>query len=520
MLFQRLDDFLDYHARVHADVLFVIQDQDSLTFSQARDRIDVIAARLSSEGLVKGDRIALLGKNSIDFFFLYIACSRLGVVPVGINYRLAPQEAAFIARDATARLLFADSDLIAAVDQLCPDLQSLCLYGEHAEYPAFEAWLGSSDQAYDGVLEKAIVQPDDVMSQMYTSGTTGLPKGVLLSHSNIISNVYQTSLGSEYTFMAGDEFLLVAPMYHAAGIMIAYTGLMQGLMLVIHREYDSARVVKTLAERPIAAVTLVPAMLQMIVDTVPDLDTLSFPELRLIYYGASPISVPLLQRAIDIFQCDFTQGYGQTETNSIVAMLSASDHRRALAGKPEILEACGRAAFNTRLKVVNAEGEALPVGVAGEILAQGPQIMQGYWNNPEATAATIRDGWLHTGDVGQFDTEGYLTIVGRLKDLIISGGENIYPVEIENVLTTHAQVADAAVVGVSHAKWGEVPLAVLVSNNGERLEPSSLDAFCREHLAGYKVPAHFHYTETIPRNPSGKILKQQLREEIGKEYEQ
>ena len=178
--------------------------------------------------------------------------------------------------------------------------------------------------------ERTEVTADDVMSQMYTSGTTGLPKGVLLSHSNIISNVYQTAMASEFTFMAGDEFLLVAPMYHAAGIMIAYTGLMQGLTLVIHREYDSTRVVKTLAERPIAAVTLVPVMLQMIIDTVPGLDRMAFPELRLIYYGASPISVPLLRQAIKIFQCDFTQGYGQTETNSIVAMLSASDHRRAL----------------------------------------------------------------------------------------------------------------------------------------------------------------------------------------------
>jgi len=228
----------------------------------------------------------------------------------------------------------------------------------------------------------------------------------------------------------------------------------------------------------------------------------------------------LLQRAIDVFQCDFTQGYGQTETNSIVAMLSASDHRRALAGKPEILKACGRAAFNTELKVVDADGAELPAGEAGEIIARGPQIMRGYWNNPQATTEAIRDGWLHTGDVGQFDNEGYLTIVGRLKDLIISGGENIYPVEIENVLTTHPTISDAAVVGVSHPKWGEVPLAVLVADNGGQVDAAVLESFCREQLAGFKVPTHFHFTDTIPRNPSGKILKQQLREGIGKEYEQ
>jgi acyl-CoA synthetase (AMP-forming)/AMP-acid ligase II len=242
--------------------------------------------------------------------------------------------------------------------------------------------------------------------------------------------------------------------------------------------------------------------------------------LRLIYYGASPIAVPLLQRAIEIFDCDFTQGYGQTETNSIVAMLSASDHRRALAGRPDILSACGRAAFNTQLRVIDSEGVTLPAGEAGEIVARGPQIMQGYWNNPEATAETLRDGWLHTGDIGQIDEEGYLTIVGRVKDLIISGGENVYPVEVENVLTSHPLVSEAAVIGVSHRKWGEVPLAIIVSQGAEPPQAEELQEFCRQQLAAFKVPAHFHLIDAIPRNPSGKVLKQQLRNDIGKDYDE
>ena len=513
-MFNRLDDYLDYHARVHPDVLFVIQQERELTFAQARTRVDRIAGRLAAEGLGSGDRLALLGQNSIDFFLLYLACARLGVVPVGINYRLTAAESAFIVEDATAGMLFADADFIAPVAAQCAAVSAVCLHGELEGFRAFEAWLGEEALPF----EQVVLEAQDTMAQMYTSGTTGLPKGVLLSHGNIISNVYQTSLGSEYTFMAGEEFLLVAPMYHAAGIMIAYTGLMQGLTLVIHRHYDSAAVVKTLSARPIAAVTLVPAMLQMIVDTVPGLDQLAFPSLRLIYYGASPISVALLKRAIDVFGCDFTQGYGQTETNSIVAMLSASDHRRALADRPELLQACGRAAFNTLLCVVDTDGRELPPGQAGEILARGPQIMQGYWNNPEATAEALRQGWLHTGDVGRFDAEGYLTIVGRIKDMIISGGENIYPVEIEDVLTGHAAIADAAVIGVPHPKWGEVPLAVVVAAGEARLDEESLGRHCRDHLAGYKVPAHFHYAVDIPRNPSGKILKQQLRESIGMQY--
>jgi len=515
-MFRRIDDYLDYHARVHAQVEFVIDEQRTLSFFEARQRVDHIAARLAASGLRKGDRIALLGKNSIEFFFMYLSCARLGVVPVGINYRLTPAESAFIVRDASAKILFADAELIGPVASACEGVSAVCLFGEHPDHTAFEQWLGGDASS----LERADIGPDDTMSQMYTSGTTGLPKGVLLSHSNIISNVYQTAMGSEYTFMAGDEFLLVAPMYHAAGIMIGYTGVLQGLTLVIHREYDSARVVETLQRRPIAAVTLVPAMLQMIVDSVPGLEDMRFEDLRLIYYGASPIAVPLLRRAIKIFDCDFTQGYGQTEANSIVAMLSASDHRRALDGRPGILATCGRAAFSTELRVIDSEGAALPAGEAGEIIARGPQVMQGYWKNPEATAQTLRAGWLYTGDVGCFDEEGYLTIVGRMKDMIISGGENIYPAEIENVLTLHPGVHEAAVIGVSHHKWGEVPLAIVVANGGKSPATAEVQAHCRKHLAAFKVPAHVHLIDAIPRNPSGKILKQQLRNDIGKDYDE
>ncbi|MCP4841424.1 MAG: long-chain-fatty-acid--CoA ligase [Halieaceae bacterium] len=512
----RIDDYLDYHARVHAEVVFVNHEQRSFTFSRARERIDHIAGRLAACGLAKGDRLALLGRNSIEFFFMYLACARLGVVPVGINYRLTPRECAFIIEDSTAKLLFADEELIASVAEVCPRISAICLYGNQAGFSSFKSWLGDVVPP----LERASLQSQDVMSQMYTSGTTGQPKGVLLSHGNIISNVYQTALGSEYTWTPGDEFLLVAPMYHAAGIMIGYTGVLQGLTLVIHREYDSARVVETLHSRPISAVTLVPAMLQMIVETIPRLEAMQFPDLRLIYYGASPIAVPLLRKVMAIFECDFTQGYGQTETNSIVAMLSASDHRRALADRPDLLESCGRAAFDTELAIVDGVGRPLPVHEAGEIVVRGPQIMQGYWNKAEATDHALQNGWLHTGDVGKLDDEGYLTVVGRLRDLIISGGENVYPVEIENVLTTHPSVTDAAVIGVSHSKWGEVPLAILVVQGTEPPTEKLLQAFCSEQLARFKVPTHVHFVDQIPRNPSGKILKQQLRDDIGAHYDE
>lgn len=512
---QRLDSYLDYHARVHEGVLFVTEEESSYTFAEALVRIEKVAGRLESEGLKKGDRIALLGKNSINFLFMYLACSKLGVVPVGINYRLTAKESSFVINDSNAKMLFADSEFIDALADSCEDITVIALYGQHGSSPSLERWLGEEKRNYD----LAEVTAKDTLSQMYTSGTTGLPKGVLLSHNNVIANVYQTAMASEYTFMVGSEFLLVAPMYHAAGIMTAYTGLVQGLTLVIHRDYNPQRVIDTLVSRPIAAVTLVPAMLQFIFDNIPDITQHKFPSLQLIYYGASPMSVPLLKQAMDVFGCDFTQGYGQTEANSIVAMLSASDHRNAIKGDEALLNTCGRAAFNTELRVVDDDGVAVANGKTGEIVVRGPQVMQGYWNNSAATASTLRDGWLHTGDIGVLDDRRYLTIVGRLKDMIISGGENIYPAEIESVLQGHPAIKEVAVIGLSNAKWGEVPLAVLVSHDSELPSTSQLVSWCKESLATYKVPAHFVFIDVLPRNPSGKIMKQQLREEIGKSYE-
>ncbi len=508
-MFQCLHQFLDYHARVHADSLFLLGDGRSLSFAEFDTLVNRAVDRLQLMQLVKGDRIALLGKNSINFFTMILACSKLGVVPVAVNYRLTASEAAFIISDGASQCLLIDAEFIDDVAVKCADLPIVSLFGAHSAYPDFERWLGDASQVKANSLP--VIDSSDVLSQMYTSGTTGLPKGVLLSHGNVIANVYQTAMASEYTFRLGEQMLLVAPMYHAAGIMTAYTGLIQGLSLVIHRDYNPQRVADTLSSQPIVAATLVPAMLQFILDHVPEIASKQFPSLQLIYYGASPMSVDLLKQAIEVFDCDFAQGYGQTEANSIVAMLSPSDHRYALASCPELLGACGRATFDTQLRLVS-DGKEVEQGEAGEILAKGPQLMKGYWNNPEATAATIKDGWLYTGDIGRMDKQGYLYIVGRVKDMIISGGENIYPAEIETVLAGHDNIREVAVVGIADHKWGEVPLAVLVGDQTAGNE--ELLAYCAEYLAKFKIPARFEWLDALPRNPSGKILKQQLREQF------
>jgi acyl-CoA synthetase (AMP-forming)/AMP-acid ligase II len=516
-MYKCLHEFMDYHARVNGEKIFANDDGQKLSYAEVGVRINKIADQLNAMKLKPGDRVSLLGKNSVNLISMYLACSRLGVVPVGINYRLTSQEAQFIIEDAGARCLFADEEFIDAIDKenILIDVDDskvplpiICLHGSHPGFPLLDQWILQEVPRH----VSPEIDSSDVLNQMYTSGTTGLPKGVLLTHYSVVSNAFQTSIASGYTFRPGQEMLVVAPMYHAAGLMTCLVGMMQGMHLVIHRDYDPVKVVTTLSEQRISAVTLVPAMLQFILSQVPGINDINFPDLELIYYGASPMSVDLLKRSMKVFECDFCQGYGQTENNSVLTILSPSDHHHALAHHPDLLNACGRAVLNTEVRIVDDEGRSVSVGESGEIVAKGPQVMKGYWNRPEATSETLKDGWLHTGDVGRLDEQGYLYILDRVKDMIISGGENIYPVELEKVLLSHPKVLDVAVIGISDEKWGEVPIALLVTKNQILPSPTELVEFCRKQIAPFKIPKYFELIDEIPRNPSGKILKQQLRE--------
>jgi acyl-CoA synthetase (AMP-forming)/AMP-acid ligase II len=291
-------------------------------------------------------------------------------------------------------------------------------------------------------------------------------------------------------------------------------GVIYGGTMIIHRDYDPVGMIDTLEKEQINTTAVIPVMLQFSIICVPDIAERDFSNLHTINYGASPIAEDLLRQCMDIFKCDFIQGYGQTEATLALTFLTADDHRAALNDKPQLLRSCGRAVFGTEIRIVDEDGNTLPTGEIGEIVASGPQLMKGYWKRDDATAKTIVDGWLHTGDAGRMDAEGYVYIQDRVKDMIISGGENIYPAELENVLMSHPAIQDAAVIGVSDEQWGEVPLAVLVSTGQQELTAEDLVAFCRDKLAGYKIPRQLAYVEALPRNPTGKILKKDLREQF------
>jgi fatty-acyl-CoA synthase len=312
---------------------------------------------------------------------------------------------------------------------------------------------------------------------------------------------------------AGERFLLTMPLFHAGGAnVVAFQSVYGGGSLYIQADFQPGEVIRALSEEHIHLTVLVPAMIQSCLLTAPDIVQRRYEDLRLIAYGASPIAEHTLRRAMEVFQCDFLQGYGMTETTCLMTFLSPSDHQRALTEKPQLLLSAGRPLVGTELRIVDGDDNPVPDGTIGEIVARGGQLMKGYWHRPEATAETLRGGWLHTGDAGMMDEEGYLYIQDRVKDMIVSGGENVYPRVVEEVLFQHPAIADAAVIGVPDERWGETIKAIVVLRQGMQATTEDIMEYCRGKLGGFERPRSVDFVEALPRNPSGKILKRVLRE--------
>lgn len=506
----RLHDFLEYRARRQPEIEFAVFGDRRLTYAEADAEANRIAHALVAAGLEPGDRVALLARNCIEYALFYYAASKAGVVPVPLNYRLAPPEWAFIVDDARARMLIARGELATAVEAVRDELSTVKRWvAIGAELAGWERW---EDFLHGQPTTRPPrdVSPRDDLYQMYTSGTTGRPKGAVLPQHAVTANLVQASV--EFASTPGERTLIVAPLYHAAAAVMAFATVKEGGTLFIQEEFDPAQVVRALSEDEIALALLVPAMIQFCLLAVPDAKQRRYPKLRQIVYGASAISEQVLRDAVETFRCEFLQAYGMTETTAAATNLLPGDHERALREKPELLLSCGRPILGTELRVVDADDRDVPVGQIGEILIRGPQLMAGYWNREEATREALRGGWMHTGDAGVLDEEGYLYIQDRVKDMIVSGGENIYPREIEDVLHRHPAVADVAVIGVPDAQWGEAVKAVVVLRPGESASEQEILEFCRGPLAGYKRPRSVDFVAELPRNPTGKVLKRELRE--------
>ena len=439
---------------------------------------------VSKLGVKPGDHVAILDKNTDDYIELLYALDKAGAIATPVNWRLTGDEVAKVVGDAQAVAIVAGDNFRGQADA------------------AGVRVLGFNELPRNG----GDPYRDDegaVMWQLYTSGTTGLPKGAMLTGQNLtgLTSVFATEIPE---MRAGGRALVAMPLYHIGGCGWALAAMLTGSCAVLMSEFIPQQVLDNFERQKVETAFLVPAAL-LFLTSLPESQGRDYSSLRNILYGASPISQAVLQRSIDTFKCKFTQVYGLTETTGAITFLQFEDH------EGEKLLSCGRATFGADMRVVDPEGKEVPHGQIGEIVYRGPGVMQGYWNRPQDTADQIRDGWFYTGDAGTEDDAGFFYVKDRIKDMIISGGENIYPAELESVLAAHPALADVAVIGVPDDQWGETVKAIVVLKPGAALSGEELIEWARSRLGGYKRPKSVDFTDSIPRNPSGKILKRELR---------
>lgn len=490
---------------------FVEYERDRrFTFAELNQRCNRLANTLLAQGVKPGDRVATLLKNGIEFIESYYAIAKIGAVMVPGNWRLVPAELAYILGDSGAQTLIYDADFDTQVAQLAalPELE-LTRYLRVNAIDAEPA--GEFAQDYDATTAQASDEEpaagaadDDLLFIMYTSGTTGHPKGAMHSHNNMLWAQLTSMTTSD---MRGDDrFLLPMPMFHVGCLVPVSQLVHRGATGVVMRDIDMSAMFRAIERERVTTTMSVPALLQFML-MAPERESHNISSIRWIATGASPVPVSLLE-AYQQIGIELHQAYGLTESCGPGTLLLPGDAMRK-AGS------CGKPQMHTEARVVREDGSDIsPGGEVGELILAGPHMMLGYWNKPEATADTLKDGWLYTGDLCTVDEEGFITICDRKKDMIISGGENIYPAELENVLAGCPEVQEAAVIGIPSAKWGETPLAIVVAAPGCEPSADSLRAYCRENLAAYKVPQCYEIVAALPRNASGKLLKPQLREQF------
>ena len=475
------------------------------TFADLNERSNRAAQALLALGLKPGDRLAWIARNLDVFWPVFLGATKTGVVLTPLNWRLAPAEVLAILKDADARFLVGETDFLDALRALngaeLPETFTLEEGGEKS----FERFIDRHDAIEPDYRPTA----DDVVVQLYTSGTTGLPKGVLLTNRSYDSmGAAGLARGAVVPKSDDEEIMHALPHFHVAGVNFGLMGFGRGMTVNQHRQFDPAAIVRQAQGPAPLATFMVPAMIMMLIEAAKAANA-PLDKFRCVSYGAAPMPEALLDAAIKAFpNAEFWQFYGMTETAGGCSVLGPEDHAKGLKQRV----AAGKALSPAEIKVCDPEtGRELPAGEVGEIVTRSPFIMAGYWRREDATRDAIRDGWYWTGDAGRLDENGYLYVVDRIKDMIISGGENIYPAEIENVLAAHPAILEAAVVGVADKKWGEVVKAVVVKRPGKELSADDIVDFLRPQIAGFKLPRAVEFMDALPRNPSGKILKTALR---------
>ncbi len=457
---------------------------------------------LRAAGVGPGDRVALLTKNRAECYELLFSTNKIGAVLVGLNWRLAAPEIAAILEDARPTVLIVsqgEQTLLTEAARHCVGLRRIIVLGE--DYDAWRAAAPATDPVHRG-------QPDDVALLLYTSGTTGLPKGVMLTNHGMS---FTQQLGEAWGMGPGSVNLVAMPMFHIGGSGYGSSTMTVGGHTVLMREVNPTVAIELIEKYRVTHTFLVPTVVQSMLQA-PGIEHADLSSLQLLMYGAAPIGEVLLRRALERLRCGFMHAYGMTETSGTVVVLTSEDHE--LEGERSgLLRSVGRAMPWVELRIIDPTTlNDVTTGEVGEIWVRSGMVMKGYWNNPDATReALMPGGWLRTGDAAYQDAQGYVYLFDRFKDMIISGGENIYPAEVENALNAHPAILEVAVIGVPHERWGETPKAIVVLRPDQRADEQELIAFARERLARYKCPTSFEFAAALPRNASGKLLKPELR---------
>lgn len=493
---------LEHHARRTPDNPLCIFEGSAVTYRDMMQRATALAAGLHRRGVGRGSVVALLSYNRPEFLETMFAANRIGAIVMPINWRLAAPEVQYILENSGASALVCDETLIELANA-ATGASGLTLHRISMGRTTPAGWLALEDFRAAGDPPPNPSIGDDVHRLMYTSGTTGRPKGVMISHANLAwKNLAHIA---EFGVTAADVGLACGPLYHVGALDLTTTTLIaSGAHTVIHPVFDAAAVVDEIERSRVTVIWLAPAMVNEIMSQ-PDVEQRDLSSVRLIIAGGEKMPIPLIERIQRTFPSAwFADAYGLTETVSGDTFLD----RESTIAK---LGSVGRPCLHLEVQIWDEQGRPQPPGVAGEVVLRGPKVFVGYWRDPEATERAFAGGWFHTGDVGVIDEDGYLFIVDRLKDMILSGGENIASSEVERVLYEHPAVLEAAVVGRPDERWGEVPVAHIVVRPGESVSGERLIDHCRSQLARYKVPKEVFFLEELPRNPSGKVLKRDLR---------
>ena len=511
-------EFLNITSLIVPDRTAIVFDGKRFSFQELEERVKRLANALAGMGVGAGDRIATMQVNCNENIETYFAAAKLDAVYVPLNFRSRPEEIEYMINDSKPKVLITGERYVSMVDEIKAGLTSVegFVVLDDASVEGWESYehllsLSSDEDFYPTGDE------DDLTMVMFTAGTTGSPKGVMLSHdsfaSYILANVSPPELESE------EKNILTVPLYHIAGIQAVMAAIYGGRTLIIQRQFEPVEWMALVQEERANRAMMVPTMLKMLMDHQ-EFEKFDLSTLEVITYGAAPMPLEVIKRAISKFPGTFfINAFGQTETAATITMLPPEDH--VLEGSEEEVEkklnrltSIGKPLSDVDVRIVNEDGGDVTVGETGEIVAQGPRLMKGYWNQQEATAEALRGGWLYTGDLGYFDEDGYIFLSGRAKDFIKRAGEMVSPEEVEQVLHSHPSIDEAAIIGIPDIDWGERVRAIVVAKIGATIDEEEVMAYCKDRMASFKKPESVVVVEELPRNPLGKVLKRILREEF------